>query len=310
MSQRIWLTGSRGFVGKAVAAQFLQAGVQLWGCTNQAIPDARLGQGENPLVKVNYLDAEDIKAKVSQFGTPDLFIHSGWAAMDKPESALHTEENVQAGRTLINTLFSLGLKTFLFVGSMNEYGARTGALSESMEPEGRLTSYAKAKCEVAAIGFQAAKTFGKTFLHARTFYVYGAGQRPGSLINDLYQASLTGTEVSLSPCEHYRDYIHVSEVAEGLRRLSSLGESATVNLGSGTVVQVRDFVFQLWKALGGDNGKLKFGARKVGWDEPEQPRSYADLTRLKQLTNWSPSLTLEQGVNRTVDDLRRAGNRR
>jgi nucleoside-diphosphate-sugar epimerase len=193
---------------------------------------------------------------------------------------------------------------------MNEYGARTGALSEDMEPEGRLTNYAKAKREVAAIGFEAAKKFGKTFLHARTFYVYGAGQRPGSLINDLYQASLTGAEVNLSPCEHYRDYIHVSEVAEGLRRLSVLRDSATVNLGSGTVIQVRDFVLLLWKALGGDIRKAKFGARKVGWDEPEQPRSYADLTRLSQLTNWTPSLSLEQGVIRTVEDLRRAANLR
>ena len=71
------------------------------------------------------------------------------------------------------------------------------------------------------------------------------------------------------------------------------------------MIQVRDFVLLLWKALGGDNRKLKFGVRKVGWDEPEQPRSYADLTRLKQLTGWAPSLTLEQGVTRTVEDLRR-----
>jgi nucleoside-diphosphate-sugar epimerase len=308
MSQRIWLTGSRGFVGRVVAVGFQQAGAQLWGCTNQAVPDAPSGPNEKPIVKLDYLDPEDIKAKVRHFGMPDLFIHSAWAAMDKPESPLHLEENVRASRTLINTLFSQGLKTFLFIGSMNEYGARTGALAEGMEPEGRLTNYAKAKREAAAIGFEAAKTFGKTFLHARTFYVYGAGQRPGSLINDLYQASLSGTEVNLSPCEHYRDYIHVSEVAEGLRRLGELRESATVNLGSGAVVQVRDFVLLLWQALGGDNGKLKFGARKVGWDEPEQPRSYADLTRLKQLTNWVPSLSLQQGVSRTVEALRRAGN--
>jgi dTDP-6-deoxy-L-talose 4-dehydrogenase (NAD+) len=310
MSQKVWLTGSRGFVGRAVVAAFLQADDQVWGCTNQAVSDASSGLNENPFVQVDYLNPEDIKAKVRHFGMPDLFIHSGWAAVDKPESPLHLEENVQASRTLINTLFGQGLKTFLFVGSMNEYGARTGALAEGMEPDGRLTNYAKAKREAAAIGFEAARTFGKTFIHARTFYVYGAGQRPGSLINDLYQASLTGAEVSLSPCEHYRDYIHVSEVAEGLRRLSAVRESATVNLGSGTVVQVRDFVLLLWKALGGEIHKLKFGTRKVGWDEPEQPRSYAELTRLKQLTNWTPSLTLQQGVIKTVENLRRAGNLR
>lgn len=307
MSRRVWLTGSRGFVGRAVAAAFRQSGNQLWSCTNQVVPDLS-DASENSFVQINYLDPDDIKAKVRQFGLPDLFIHSGWAAMDKPESPLHFEENVQAGQILINTLFSLGLKFFLFVGSMNEYGARTGALSESMEPEGRLTNYAKAKREVAAIGFEAAKAFGKTFLHARTFYVYGAGQRPGSLINDLYQASLTGKDINLSPCVHFRDYIHVSEVAEGLRRISALEESATVNLGSGTVVQVKDFVLMLWKMLGGDSDKLKFGARQIGWDEPEQPKSYADLTRLKQLTGWMPSLALSQGIARTVEDLQRTNS--
>jgi dTDP-6-deoxy-L-talose 4-dehydrogenase (NAD+) len=310
MSQKVWLTGSRGFVGRVVVATFRRAGAQVWGCTNQAVTDVPSGLNQNPFVQVNYLDPEDIKAKIRHFGMPDLFIHSGWAAMDKPESPLHLEENVPASRTLINTLFSQGLRTFLFIGSMNEYGARTGALAEGMEPEGRLTNYAKAKREAAADGFEAAKVFGKTFIHARTFYVYGAGQRSGSLINDLYQASLTGAEVSLSPCEHYRDYIHVSEVAEGLRRISLLPESTTVNLGSGTVVQVKDFVLLLWKALGGDPGKLRFGARKVGWDEPEQPKSYADLARLKQLASWCPTLSLQQGVDRTVEDLRQAVNGR
>ena len=284
MSRKIWLTGSRGFVGRVVADAFRQTGGQLLGCTNQPVPEASAGTVQNSFVQVNYLDAEDIKDKIRRFGLPDLFIHSAWAAMDKPESPLHLDENVRAGKILIETLFREGLKTFLFVGSMNEYGARTGALSENQEPEGRLTNYAKAKREVAAIGFEAAKKFGKTFLHARTFYVYGAGQRAGSLINDLFEASLTGAEVNLSPCEHFRDYIHVSEVAEGLRRLSTLQDSVTVNLGSGTVVQVKDFVLLLWRALGGDPGKLKFGARKMGWDEPEQPKSFADLERLKQLT--------------------------
>jgi nucleoside-diphosphate-sugar epimerase len=255
---------------------------------------------------MNYLDATDIRKRIADIGLPEVFIHIGWGDMDKPESSTHLSENVSAGRTLISTLFEAGLKTFLFVGSMNEYGGRIGSLSEDMEPEGRLTNYAKGKIEVGKFGFQSAREHGATFLHARTFYVYGGGQRKGSLINDLYQAYREGKEVSLSPCEHYRDYIHVAEVAEGLLKLTSVDQSATVNLGSGRAIKVKDFVLLLWNELGGDAANLKFGARQLRQDEPEQPKSYADLRLLKDLTQWTPALSLEEGIELTVKELRAA----
>jgi len=252
---------------------------------------------------MNYGDEKDIKANIKALGLPDIFIHIGWGEMDKPESPLHLAENVPAGQTLISTLFDQGLKTFIFVGSMNEYGGRTGLLSEEMEPQGRLTAYAKGKIEVARYGFESARSHGKTFLHARTFYVYGAGQRAGSLINDLYHAYRTGAETNLSPCEHYRDYIQVTDVAEGLRLLTDVQESITVNLGSGQAVQVKDFVLRFWKILGGDMTRLKFGARQQRGDEPEQPKSYADLTRLRNLVHWTPSLSLDEGIRLTIKEL-------
>src|SRR5436190_4396607 len=153
----IWLTGSRGFVGRKVAAVLKKAGARLHCFTN------RQGEGDcsGPCLPMNYRDPKDINASVKALGLPDIFIHLGWGEMDKPESALHLTENVPAGQNLIKTLFDQGLKTFIFVGSMNEYGGRTGLLSEDMEPEGRLTNYAKAKIEVAQYGFQSARTYGK-----------------------------------------------------------------------------------------------------------------------------------------------------
>ena len=302
-SKSIWLTGSRGFVGSRVAAVLKQAGAQLHCFTNRKVAGEANGATETRCLQMDYQDAEDITDKVARLGLPDTFIHLGWGDMTKPESALHSGENVPAGKTLIGTLFSQGLRTFIFVGSMNEYGGRTGPLSEDMEPQGRLTNYAKGKIEVARFGFQSANAHHKTFIHVRTFYVYGAGQRQGSLINDLYQCYGAGTEPNLSPCEHYRDYIHVADVAEGLRLMTDVQESTTVNFGSGAAVQVKDFVMLFWKTLGGDDNKLKFGARPVRLDEPEQPKSYADLTHLKNLIHWTPALSLSDGVKLTIKEL-------
>ena len=124
---------------------------------------------KTPCFRMDYRDPEDIKKKIKSLELPDIFIHLGWGDMDKPESPAHSGENVLAGKTLISTLFNQGLRTFIFVGSMNEYGDRTGPLSENMEPQGRLTNYAKGKIEVARFGFQSANAHHKTFIHVRTF---------------------------------------------------------------------------------------------------------------------------------------------
>jgi nucleoside-diphosphate-sugar epimerase len=300
--QKIWLTGSRGFIGKHVAMGLRNSQVDLT-CFTQKIEGQNSSSADPKLVYIDYLDPVDIKDKVDHWGLPDLFIHVGWAEFAHAELPIHLKENVQSGKNLIEGLFKLGLKKFLFVGTKNQYGNREGPLSEDMEPVGDLTNYAIGKNEVEKFGLKAAKEFGKIFISARTFFVFGSGQRQGTLINDLFQAHLKGTSVSLSPCEHYRDYIHVSDVVEGLRRISAIDESVIVNLGSGQYVQLKDFVIEFWKKLGGDMDKLKFGVRALYPGEPQQLKNYADLTRLNRLTQWKPALSLEEGIIKTIEDL-------
>jgi nucleoside-diphosphate-sugar epimerase len=287
-SPKIWLTGSRGFIGRPLVRAFKDDQADLTCFTHE---------------ELDYLDPADIEDKIVRLGKPDILILMGWGQIAAPDSPFHLAEGVQGARNLINTAFKLGVKKVIFTGTTSQYGGRVGLLSEDMEPQGKLTNYARAKNEVERSGFEAARKYGKIFICVRLSYVFGAGQRQGSLINDLYQAHLKKTSVSLSPCEHYRDYVHVLDVVEGLRRICSVEESTTVNLASGKVVRVRDFVIDLWKGLGGDIENLKFGMRTLNPGEPDQPKSYADLTRLKALTQWQPALSLQEGIIKTIEGL-------
>ena len=302
-TQTIWLTGSSGFIGRCVAAELRAHGHTVLCFSNAGIGD-RATESQGDRHPLNFLDAKNIREQVTRFGVPDAFIHLAWGDMASPETEKHIDENVRAGTTLIDTLYEAGLKKFVFIGSMTEYGGRVGALQEDMPPEGRMTNYALGKIKVTEHGYARAAALNRVFLHIRPFFVFGAGQRKGSLINDLFEATQAGREVSLGPCEHFRDFIHVSDVAQGIRRMLPVEKSATVNLGSGSVIQVKEYVKIFWAQLGGNPATLKFGARPMRANEPEQPKSYADLTRLKQLTGWTPSLTLEQGIAKTVQDLK------
>ena len=48
--------------------------------------------------------------------------------------------------------------------------------------------------------------------------------------------------------------------------------------------------------------KLIFGAHEKPLFEQNQPKAYADLTKLKYLTNWKPSLSIEEGIKQTINE--------
>lgn len=305
----VWLTGSGGFIGSPLTLALKQNGMDVRCFTNSAVDANSEKKREHDCFYLDYLNKTDIARQVDNRGLPDVFMHVGWGAMANPESPFHLEENVQAGKILIRTLFELGLSKFVFLGSMNEYGGRVGSLAENMKPEGRLTNYAKGKIQVAEFGLEAARRFKRTFVHIRPFYVFGAGQRRGSLINDLYQSYKLGQAPALGPCDYYRDYIYVEDVVDGIRRISEIAESTTANLGSGNVIKLKDFVTLFWTALGGSKDTLRFGSHPKRPGEPEQPRSYADLTRLKELTNWVPTRSIEDGIDLTIRELEQLHSR-
>lgn len=303
--QSIWMTGAGGFIGREAVRACVGTGAEILCLTPAAVNPSAGPEADRPRrIQVDFLNSNDIRGVVQQHGLPDCFLHLGWGAMTDPMSSEHLGANVAASRQLIDTLYAAGLKKIVFVGTCNEYGAREGLLSEDQLPVGRLTCYAQAKAAVAAYGLVQARARARTFLAVRLFYVYGPSQRAGSLINKLYRCFRDGVAPELGPCEHYRDYLHVRDVAEGLCRLSATEETAVVNLGSGRAVRMKDFVIQFWHALGGSPERLRFGAQPMRAGEPDQPHSYADLETLLRLTGWTPGITLAEGIELTIRAMR------
>ena len=297
---KIWVSGSRGFIGRYLINALKDSCYELRCITNNKVSD-------DSLTYIDFSNKNHIRKIIDLYGVPNIFIHLGWGAVYEPQSNIHLTSNVSDGKNLIRELYSCGLEKFIFLGSSSEYGDRKGCPSENMNPTGKLTNYVTGKIEVSSCGFEIAKQLNKIFIHIRLTHAFGAGQHQNSLINQLYKSYLEKSTMNLSPCEYYRDYIYISDVIQGIKLISNINESAIVNLGSGRVIQLKDFVSLFWKLLGGRPEHLNFGAHPKPEHEPEQPYSYANLDVLKRPTNWTPSLSLEEGIKETVDALNRGG---
>lgn len=296
MKKTVWLSGSRGFVGSYAIDALLHAGYDVKCVSNS--------QSDNVnIIYIDFSKPSSITQALKTHTVPDTFIHLGWGNVYEPHNSCHINQNVQDGINVIDELYKAGVKRFVLVGSSSEYGDRTGALVESDPPLGELNNYIKGKLALAKYGLTVAKELNKIFIHVRLFYTYGAGQQHNSLINQLFEASRLGGDMGLSPCEHFRDYIYVSEAAEGIARIASVDSSGIINLGSGNVIQLKKFVKSLWSELDGQPKNLVFGSHQVPQLEQSQPKSYADLTNLKKMTNWVPTLSIEDGIKKTVEQL-------
>jgi nucleoside-diphosphate-sugar epimerase len=294
----IWISGTRGFVGSHLIRSLSSTGDQVRRISNSNTENSNI-------IHIDFSDRNRIAAAIKKYGVPHTFIHLGWGAVYEPHSKIHLTANISDGKNLISELFSCGLEKFILLGSSAEYVDRQGSLSENMNPEGELNPYVKGKRVVSSYGFETAKRLNKIFIHIRLFYAFGAGQQQNSLINQLYKSYVENSTMNLSPCEHYRDYIAISDVVHGIKLISNINESAIVNLGSGRAIQLKDFVTLFWEVLGGKPERLNFGAHSKPALETEQPRCYANLETLKRLTNWTPSFSVEDGIKLMIKELKK-----
>jgi len=300
LGNRIWVSGSSGYVGSYLLPFLRESGYEVFGITNNKLKSSK------DLIYVDFSNRKKIKDAVLKYGVPDTFIHLGWGNVYQIQDEIHIKSNVENSINLIDVLYSEGLTRFISVGSVSEYGAKIGLLKEDEKLQEPENNYVLGKVRVSEYGLKLAEEYKKIFLHIRLFYTYGFGQSHNSLINQLFEKSNSNEDMNLSPCDQYRDYIYIEEALEGFKRLLNVNKTGIINLGSGNVTQLKDFVNIMWSELGQDSSRLIFGAHQRPSHEQSQNRAYADLTKLHFLTGWKPNLSIRQGIKKTVEKFKHA----
>ena len=293
----IWLTGSRGFIGCYVKKRLVKSGYKVHCISNNVIDD-------EDLIQIDFSKRNEIRNGLKKTGVPEIAIHMGWGNTDDPHHNNHITLNVDNSIKLIDEMYLAGVQKIIFMGTSSEYGELSGLLKEDTKLPKKMNNYIEGKRTVGSFGLDLAKKINRDFINVRLFYTYGAGQRDNSLINQIYKCSLGNENMKLSPCEHYRDYIYVSDVAAGIEQFFKVKGVHTLNLGSGAVIQLKKFVETIWLSLGADPDRLIFGAHEQPLTEQSQPKAIADLSNLKKLTNWLPEISIEDGIAVMVNDLR------
>jgi nucleoside-diphosphate-sugar epimerase len=98
-----------------------------------------------------------------------------------------------------------------------------------------------------------------------------------------------------------RDFTYVEDVSDGLLRLGLVSGSSepVVNLATGRLTEVRDFVKTAAAILGIPVANLRFGA--IPTRPGEMVHDPVALERLERLLGWTPSVAIAEGIRKSLE---------
>lgn len=237
---RVAVTGATGFIGQYVIKALQSLSVDVIAAVRNSNQAKSLSLG----AKIIQIDLTNPPIQAyEKLGCPDTLIHLAWGGLPNYKSLHHYEDELPKHYAFLKTLVNAGLSHLVMAGTCFEYGMQSGSLYESL-PVFPNNSYGFAKnslrCQLELL--QRQKPFALTW--SRLFYLYGEGQASNSLFPQLQQAVQRGDEnFNMSGGEQLRDYLSVTEAAEGLAglALSNTGHGI-VNICSGQPISIRKLV--------------------------------------------------------------------
>ena len=292
---RILVTGASGFLGQKLCNKLLEHGYALMG-TNQT---GRSGINTNALsVKYTpYRMGEELPRSVIDY-SPEILVHLAWDGIPdfSKEKCL---ENVKSQLMFFKeTDRLLDLKKILVAGTCYEYAAKVGACveAENSSPNSYISwakqilrDYLILSCQKRAI----------KMLWFRIFYVYGPGQRAGSLIPTLIKAFKTNTDPVIRDPSASNDFIYIDDVISAfVKAIENKNCCGTFNIGSGQASSVAEIIKHVEQnILNSDRFSSQFF--KQLRNTKKSSGMWADISLTTQHIDWKPKTSLAEGIKHT-----------
>lgn len=303
---RVLITGGAGFIGSHLADRFLAEGHQVIVMDNLLTGDTAniahlAGRDDFCFVKhdvTNYIYVE---------GPVDAVLH--FASPASPVDYL---------RLPIQTLKVGSLGTHKALGLAMEKGARFLLASTSevygdplvhpqpedywgnVNPVGLRGVYDEAKRFAEALTMAYHRYHGVDTRIVRIFNTFGPRMRldDGRAVPNFITQALRGDPMTVyGDGSQTRSLIYISDEVEGIYRLLMSDVTVPVNVGNPREMTIRELA-ELIRDLTGSDSRITY--HPLPEDDPKvrQP----NIARARQLLGWDPTMLIEEGLKRTIED--------
>jgi len=328
--QRIFITGTAGFIGYHLAEHLLAEGFQVHGYDGltdyydiqlKRRRHQRLLQHPNFAATEGLLeDREALRTAASDF-RPDVIVHLAAQAgvrysIENPRA--YIDSNVLGSFHVLELAREFEVRHLLLASTSSVYGANEEMpFRESERADTQLTIYSATKKAMESMGHSHAHLFAVPTTVVRFFSVYGTWGRPDLALFKFVDAILDDRPIDIyNNGEMLRDFTFVSDLVSAIRllipldppppdareevsprdSLSPVAPFRIVNIGNSEPVRLLDFI---------DIIEEQLGKQAIRNYMPMQPgdveATWADASLLVELTGYKPRVGVREGVAAFVD---------
>ncbi|MGH9595757.1 MAG: UDP-glucuronic acid decarboxylase family protein [Edaphobacter sp.] len=302
-SQIVLVTGAAGFLGSHLCDALLAAGKSVIG-----VDDLSTGN----LANLSHLTRESRFSLLEQNivkpfdpGKVDYIFNFASPASPIDYTRLGVETLLVGSAGTINTLdlarkYNAG---YLHASTSECYGdpeihPQVESYWGHVNPVGPRSVYDEAKrfSEAAVMAYH--RYYGVDTHLVRIFNTYGPRLQPndGRVISNFMMQALRGEPLTIyGDGEQTRSFCYVSDLIDGIMRLSRSQEHLPVNIGNPDEWTVLECAREILSVTGA-NTEITF--HPLPQDDPTRRRP--DITRARQLLGWEPQIKLREGLEKSL----------
>lgn len=305
---RILVTGAAGFIASHLCEKLVNLGHEVFGVDN-------FNDYYNPTLKE--MNAKDIETNGAQIFKVDLNddLHK---VFEKPYDYIYhlaaqpgissdttleeyVKNNIYATQNLLEAVlqYNKDIKSFINIATSSVYGIE--ATVDETFPAQPVSFYGSTKlaAEQLVLGLQ---RLGKlNACSIRLYSVYGPRERPEKLYTKLIENLYNNKPFPLfeGSIKHERSFTYVGDIVEGLA--SIIGKENTVNgeiinLGTDEVNTTQEGINAVEQIM---NKQLIIDNKPPR--KGDQQRTAAVINKARKLLNYSPKVSLKQGLEKQVE---------
>jgi UDP-arabinose 4-epimerase len=312
----VLIAGGAGYIGSHTAKVFRQAGMTPVILDNLCTGN-RFALRFGPFHEGSIADRALVGRLVEQYRPEGAILFAGHAYVGESTSnpRKYFRNNVTDTLEFLNALLDAGLKRIVFSSSCSIYGIQQHMPISEDAGKDPLSPYAETKLFAEKILRWYESAYGLEYASLRYFNAAGADPEgeigehhdpethliPLAVYAAMGRAPLRifGTDYATPDGTAIRDYIHVTDLAEGhlqaLRHLMSGGGSLVLNLGTGSGYSVREVIAAV-ERVSGERVPAELGPRREG----DAPILVCDPRRARQTLAWTPRYSSLEAIVSTA----------
>jgi nucleoside-diphosphate-sugar epimerase len=309
---KILVTGGKGFIGSKIVEMLSNDGHKITVIDNHDTYGIMTKQELDKLYKwrtrnwkpenVSVIpgDILDRLVCLKAFShNPDIVIHLA----TYPRAKIVDEDPIVGIPKVINTTTNLlwhsskwNIKKFVYISSSMVYGDFVDGTKEDANTKPK-NIYGEAKLTGERMVKLFAKRDGLNYNIIRPSGVYGPGDMPDRVVSKFFEKAMSNKTITLHNGENKVDFTYRQDAARGiiLAALSSVA-NVSFNITAGNATSLRTLAEKIIEITGSDSDIEDIGNHKL-----YPMRGTLDISRAKDLLDYAPEFTLEQGLKSYYD---------